>query len=77
MAGTFSQIYSNGDSDFHTTLKGSNVYSNNRFAGDSTPSGSHVPGSMFFYKYQIPKGLFLESIEADIQKGINELKQLM
>jgi len=32
---------------------------------------------MFFYKHQIPSGLFLENIEADIQKGLAELKELI
>jgi len=31
---------------------------------------------MFFYKHQIPSGLFLENIEAVIQKGLSELKEI-
>ena len=71
-----SNVYSNHFDGFYTTLKVSNVYRNNRFVGDSTPLGSHVPMSMFFYTHQIPLGLFWGSIGAGIQKGLAELKIL-
>lgn len=72
-----SPIYKIGDFGFRATLKGSYVYRKNQCAGYSTPSGSHRSRVVFFYKHQIPSGLFLESIEADIQKGLAELKELM
>ena len=72
-----SNVYRNNVAFFHATPKGSNVYRNNRYAGYSTPSGSHRSLYMFFYKHQIPSGLNLENIEANIQKGLAELKELM
>ena len=65
------------DCQLYTPLKGSNVYRNDSIDVDTTPSGSHVPMSMFFYKHQIPSGLFLESMEAEIEKGLKELKEWM
>ncbi|MFN8430735.1 MAG: hypothetical protein U0V04_12215 [Spirosomataceae bacterium] len=57
------------------TLKGLNVY-RKFFSGIyTTPKGSHHGCVGVFYKHQIPSGLFLESIEADIQKGLAELKE--
>lgn len=60
-----------------TNPKGSNVYRKICIGFYTTPSGSHILESSFFYKHQIPSGLLLESIEANIQKGINELKQMI
>lgn len=72
-----SNVYSIGNFGLHATLKGSNVYRKNGVVIDSTPLGSHILESSFFYEHQIPSGLFLETIEADIQKGLVELKELM
>lgn len=72
-----SHVYRKQASGIYTTLKGSNVYRLNNDVFHSTPSGSHPSRVIFFYKHQIPSGLFLESIEADIQKGLAELKELM
>ena len=57
--------------------KGSHVYRKQASGVYTTPSGSHPFRVIFFYKHQIPSGLFLESIEADIQKGLTELKQMI
>ena len=64
------------DFDFKKTLKGSNVYRNSIRCVHSTPSGSHNSFVAFFYKHQIPSGLFLNNMEAYIQKGLKELKSL-
>jgi len=72
-----SNVYRNGCCGLYTTLKGSYVYRKYQCLGYSTPSGSHRSLYMFFYKHQIPSGLFLENIEADIQKGLAELKELI
>lgn len=69
--------YSNIIRCYHTTLKGSNGYRKTNDGFYTTPSGSHNSFVAFFYKHPIPSGLFINSMEADIQKGINELKQLM
>jgi len=66
-----------GDPDFHATLKGSNVYRNYFVGLYTTPKGSHPSYVIFFYKYQIPSGLFLESIEFNIKKGLAELKEFV
>ena len=63
--------------DMVANPKGSNVYRQNNDGFHTTPSGSHIPASMLFYKHQIPSGLLLKTIEADIQKGLAELKELM
>ena len=72
-----SNVYSDVYSMNNMTLKGSNVYRNDSIDVDTTPSGSHVPMSMFFYKHQIPSGLFLENMEAEIEKGLKELKEFV
>ncbi|MFZ2906115.1 MAG: hypothetical protein WAZ98_07935 [Cyclobacteriaceae bacterium] len=58
------------------TLKGSNVYRKTNDDVYTTPSGSHSLYPDVFYKHQIPSGL-IESLEAEIQKGLAELKVLM
>lgn len=67
--------------DILTNPKDSNVYRNDDFGLHTTPMGSNNSSVAFFYKHQIPSGLFtdikLETIEADIQKGLAELKELM
>lgn len=60
-----------------TNPKGSNVFRKICSGFYTTPSGSHILESSFFYKHQLPSGLFLNRIEADIQKGLAELKELM
>lgn len=65
-----SHVYRKMHSGNDTTQKGANVYSNVYGGFDSTPSPI-----IFFYKHQIPSGLFLNRIEADIQKGLAELKE--
>jgi hypothetical protein len=61
--------------------KDSNVYRILHCGYYTTPSGSHIVVRNVFYKREIPPGLvggnILESIEADIQKGLAELKELM
>ncbi len=56
--------------------KGSYVYRKLSSGVYTTPSGSHPWPNMFFYKHQIPSGL-LETTEADIQKGLTKLKELV
>jgi hypothetical protein len=60
---------------FNTTLKGSNVCRKNQGVEYSTPMGSHKSRVIFFYKHQIPSGLVTS--EADIQKGLADLKEMM
>ncbi|MBP9017604.1 MAG: hypothetical protein KBG17_07690 [Paludibacteraceae bacterium] len=69
--------YKIGDSGFQTTLKGSNVCRKNQCVGYTIPTGSHPSPAIFFYKHQIPSGLNLETIEADTQKGLAELKEFV
>ena len=55
--------------------KDSNVYREYPRGGYSTPMGSHNSRVTFFYKHQIPSGLVTS--EADIQKGLADLKEMM
>jgi len=57
--------------------KDSNVYRKSFAEFDTTPSGSHPSSAVSFFKHQIPSGLFLKSMEAEIQKGLAEFKKLM
>jgi len=61
--------------------KDSDVYRILRGGYYTTPSGSHINEPSFFYKHQIPSGLAddkkLVNIEAHIQKGLVELKELV
>jgi len=68
-------------SGFYPTLKGSYVYNKSFVGFGTTPSGSHIIARAHFYKHQIPSGLLdsekLETFEANIQKGLAELKELL
>ncbi|MDD3773409.1 MAG: hypothetical protein PHC38_12260 [Weeksellaceae bacterium] len=57
--------------------KDSNVYREYPRGGYSTPMGSNNSRVIFFYKHQIPSGLYMYDIEADIQKGLADLKEMM
>ena len=76
-----SHVYRKQASGIYTTLKGSNVYRLNNDVFHSTPTGSHSSLVTFFYIHQIPSGLVVskksKTIEANIQKGLAELKELM
>lgn len=71
-----SNVCSNDKRGYHPTLKGSNVYRKTDVDFYTTPKGSHSLYPNIFYKHQIPSGL-LERMEAEIQKGLKELKSLM
>jgi len=61
--------------------KDSNVYRILHGGYYSTPLGSYIIARAHFYKHQIPSGLCggkkLENIEANIQKGLAELKEFV
>ncbi|MDA3942474.1 MAG: hypothetical protein PF694_02905 [Bacteroidetes bacterium] len=65
---------------FHTTLKGSNVCRTDITCFNTTPMGSNNSPVAFFYKHQIPSGLFAdiksENLETTNQNGFAVSKEL-
>ncbi|MDA3942476.1 MAG: hypothetical protein PF694_02915 [Bacteroidetes bacterium] len=74
-------VYRNVDFGLNPTLKGSNVCRTDIACFHTTPVGSNNLSVEFFYKHQIPSGLFAdiksENMEQEIQSGLKELKPLI